>query len=159
MVAAMAMPAFDGVIHRYRVRCAAEDLTATIYLARSEAIRRGGNITLGKASSADCPTNGPTDWSCGWFVFADVNNNGQLDSTETAIQMSPAPKNVAVTIASANPSTYSKVNRWGDFGGLGVLSFKLRPIHANDEAAFQVLCLTSGGRLKTVYGTADCPGA
>jgi type IV fimbrial biogenesis protein FimT len=55
ILASIAGPSFGGIIERYRVRRASEDLTASLYLARSEALRRGGNITLRKLSSPECP--------------------------------------------------------------------------------------------------------
>jgi len=55
ILASIAGPSFGGIIERYRFRRASEDLTASLYLARSEALRRGGNITLRKLSSPECP--------------------------------------------------------------------------------------------------------
>ena len=46
VLAALAGPSFTPIIERWRVRSAAEDLTSTFYLARSEAIKRGGGITI-----------------------------------------------------------------------------------------------------------------
>lgn len=46
ILAALATPSFTPLIERWRVRSAAEDLTSTIYYARSEAIKRGGGITV-----------------------------------------------------------------------------------------------------------------
>jgi len=51
------------MIERWRVREAAESLQATLGYARSEAIRRGGNLRIAK--DASCASG---QWECGWTV-------------------------------------------------------------------------------------------
>lgn len=46
VLAALAGPSFTALIERWRVRDAAETLTSSIYYARSEAIKHGGNMAL-----------------------------------------------------------------------------------------------------------------
>ncbi|MGL6206135.1 MAG: pilus assembly FimT family protein, partial [Giesbergeria sp.] len=46
VLAALAAPSFTPLIERWRVRQAAENLTSSLYFARSEAIKRGGGIAL-----------------------------------------------------------------------------------------------------------------
>ena len=46
VIAMIAAPSFTHLIERWRVRSAAEALQSTIYYARSEAIKRGGGITI-----------------------------------------------------------------------------------------------------------------
>jgi type IV fimbrial biogenesis protein FimT len=64
VLAALAGPSFTPLIERWRVRDAAETLTSSIYYARSEAIKRGGNIIIiknpnsGACTTADKNTNG-----------------------------------------------------------------------------------------------------
>src|SRR5256885_11314686 len=49
ILTALAAPSFTPLMERWRVRQVAEDLQATIYFARSEALKRGGNVTIAKA--------------------------------------------------------------------------------------------------------------
>ena len=42
ILAALAVPSFTPLIERWRVRSTAENLASTVYFARSEAIKRGG---------------------------------------------------------------------------------------------------------------------
>ncbi len=154
ILAAIALPSFDRVIDRYRVRRTIEDLSATVYLARSEAIRRGGNVVLRKVSTTDCPTTKAGDWSCGWVIFVDDDANGQLGADETSIQMSPAPRNVIVTITPGD--SFRRGDRWGKLGGMGAFGFEVKPTRdANDPASGQCLAISSGGRLNTSDGS--CP--
>ena len=46
ILAALAAPSFTGLMERWRVRQAAEGLQSTLYYARSEAIKRGGNVVM-----------------------------------------------------------------------------------------------------------------
>ncbi len=55
---ALAAPSFTGLIERWRVRDSAETLTSTLYYARSEAIKRGGGVTIDATGG----------WNTGWKV-------------------------------------------------------------------------------------------
>jgi type IV fimbrial biogenesis protein FimT len=156
ILATMAAPSFSGIIERYRIRRASEDLTAAIYLARTEAMRRGGRVAIQKMSSTDCPA--ANNWSCGWVVFADANGNGVLNPGEEEIQVSPAPTGVRVTAGFGSPQDRVRVDRWGRLVGLGALNFRFTPVTAGDEnqTRTRILCLASGGRLQSKQGVDRC---
>ena len=65
---ALAGPSFTQMIESWRVRDATESLRSTLLFARSEAIKRGGQIPIHKLPNN---TNGCTsatgnrDWDCG----------------------------------------------------------------------------------------------
>ncbi|RZS33581.1 prepilin-type N-terminal cleavage/methylation domain-containing protein [Corticibacter populi] len=65
ILAGLAAPSFKALIERYQVRTAREDLVASIYLARSEAIRRGGDVTLEACDD---------DADCAWEIAAGGNS-------------------------------------------------------------------------------------
>ncbi|RZL63367.1 MAG: prepilin-type N-terminal cleavage/methylation domain-containing protein [Variovorax sp.] len=152
ILAAMALPSFRGVIERYRVARAAEDLTATIYLARAEAIRRGAPVILRRATPADCSgdvsANG--SWSCGWILFQDGNGNGNQDDGEL-IQLSPPP--VGVTVTRLTAVNQFSINQWGDLANWS-FGFKATGSDATDSQ--RALCAAGGGRLNTVKGSTAC---
>jgi type IV fimbrial biogenesis protein FimT len=66
-----AVPAMNDAMTQTRPRAGNSDLFATFNLARSEAIRRSSPVTVTAADAQD--------WSRGWKVFADQNDNGALD--------------------------------------------------------------------------------
>ena len=151
VLAAIAAPSFTPLIERWRVRQALEGLQSTIYYARSEAIKRGGNITIRKEPSG---TNGCTlasgtnDWDCGWFVFVDTDDNGNLDSGEQVLQRVAATANVEVTRASGGASI--KLNRWGLVNGTW-LGFSVVPLGKNiSDPAARGVCMSSGGRIRVI---------
>ena len=100
VLAALAGPSFTPLIERWRVRDAAETLTSSIYYARSEAIKRGGNIIIIKnPNSGACTTaDKNTQWGCGWRIFFDANGNRAQDTcvpantpNECDLQVTTAP--------------------------------------------------------------------
>lgn len=154
---AIAMPSFRDVVDRYRVRRAIEDLSATIYMARTEAIKRGGHVSIAKTAGAACSTT--QEWTCGWSVFEDVNENGTLDGNDAVLQSSLAPKGVYVTFfkgAGGGGPKSMTMNRWGSANGLGAFSFNVQPVDNNKVDLVMGLCMSSGGRLRTVKGAESC---
>jgi type IV fimbrial biogenesis protein FimT len=153
ILAALALPSFKTVVTRYRVRNAVADLRATIYYARSEAFRRGGGVTLRKATAAGCAAPKAKQWRCGWTVFADDNLDGKADPGEQVLQSTAAPDGVDVEFTA--DLSYLKLNRWGesDFGAFGIM---VGPAGSADAAEATTLCMSAGGRLKTLTGARGC---
>jgi type IV fimbrial biogenesis protein FimT len=63
IVATFALPSLRELVVRARLRTAAGDLHTSLMLARSEAIKRNGAVTVS-------PLGGGTDWAVGWEVKA-----------------------------------------------------------------------------------------
>jgi type IV fimbrial biogenesis protein FimT len=79
---AVGMPLFTGVVGSNRVTGQTNGLVAALQLARSESVKRGLDSFVCASSgtlSVDCAA---TDWSDGWSVFADTDDDGALDSGE-----------------------------------------------------------------------------
>jgi type IV fimbrial biogenesis protein FimT len=92
-----AVPALQDFIIRNRMSTEVNTFTASLYLARSEAVKRVQNVKI-------CPTTdyqqctGGTIWGgtdsqdahIGWMVFQDVNDNAVVDiDTDTLLQQNP----------------------------------------------------------------------
>ena len=86
-----AAPAFGGLLTRQRLGTVGCDLLASFNLARSEAIRRGSAVAVAPALSGD--------WSSGWKIYADLNDNGRHDVGEPLI----AERQLAVSGLSIAP--------------------------------------------------------
>ncbi|WP_246072622.1 GspH/FimT family pseudopilin [Extensimonas perlucida] len=158
ILAALAGPAFTPLMQRWRVRQAAESLQSSLYLGRSEAIKRGGNVSI----KSNC-ASATTDWSCGWTVFIDTNNNGAQDSGQTpaedSLQMVSVPSNTQVTLTSSNG--YLHIDRWGQFDNNGnkTAAFRLYPQGASTaHPAAETVCVKPGGQIKRMDGgSSTCP--
>lgn len=80
-VMAWAMPAVGDLLDTARIRTAAEALSNSLALARSEAIKRNGRIVMCKSVQRNhCERTG--GWEQGWIIFHDLNNNAQRDEDE-----------------------------------------------------------------------------
>ena len=152
VLAALAAPSFTSTIERLRVRQAVENMTSTMYFARSEAIKRGGNIGIQKNDNG---TDGCTlavnkqEWSCGWFVFVDSNGNGAWVNGEEILQIIAPPSMINVMHNSGDKSI--KVDRWGKMNGLNAEGFTFSPQPAGiSSPATRGICVASGGRIRVI---------
>lgn len=65
IVAAVAIPAYQDFIRGQRATTSTNDLITAFHLARSEAVKRGGNVEVcSSADQANCGGN----WADGWLV-------------------------------------------------------------------------------------------
>ena len=156
VLAALALPSFGTLHHRYRVRNAAEDLSSALYFARTEAIKRGGQVSMARrALDAGCAADANNDWHCGWQVFEDADENGSFDPQQgdTVLHTSPAYPGLVILIRGRNALVF---NRWGGFNGAGIAGFGVRPEGAPDPRTSRALCISSGGRIRAVAEAFTC---
>lgn len=149
---ALAAPGFQSLIERWRVQQAVEAMKSTLYYARSEAVKRGGRIGIQKNANN---TNGCSlastneEWSCGWFVFHDSNNNGTWNSGEEILQAYSTPAKVNVIHHSG--AAKIKVDRYGKMSGLNAKGFSFSPDPAGiSSPATRGICMASGGRIRVI---------
>jgi type IV fimbrial biogenesis protein FimT len=171
ILAALAGPSFTPLIERWRVRDAAETLTSSLYYARSEAIKRGGNVIIIKnPNSGECTTaTNATEWGCGWRIFFDVNGNRIQDAcvpantpNECDLQVIAAPKRLALNLTDSTGSI--SIDRWGMHSHTDAadstpdeLAFKLMPQGKDKtDASAATLCAGRGGRIVRKKGSEDC---
>jgi type IV fimbrial biogenesis protein FimT len=80
-----AIPSFSRIMSSSKLTAASNALLSSMYLARSEAIKRNGRVALCKTvDGSSCVATG--GWEQGWIVFRDTNNNGARDSDEPIIE-------------------------------------------------------------------------
>ncbi len=88
IMAAVAVPSMNNIIQDHRLSGQVNDLVGDINYARSEAVKRGANITICKQDSSttnpQCNTTTSAAWSAGRVIFIDTDGDGQVDT-------SPAP--------------------------------------------------------------------
>ena len=87
---ALGVPGLQNFVKNNRLTAQANDLVVALQLARSEAVKRGtGSIVCASANEATC--SGSDDWTTGWIVFTDVDQDSKLvldsngDGTEDCI--------------------------------------------------------------------------
>lgn len=152
ILAALAAPSFFSMTERWRVRQVSEALQSTLFFARSEAIKNGGNIVvqrLRRADNAVCTGgNSAADWDCGWIVCSDENNDGRCNAAEIVLQRYDAPPGVQVTRTSGAETI--RLDRWGAVRG-AFLGFSLVPDGKSTADASAIgVCMSSGGRIRAI---------
>ena len=153
ILAALAGPSFTPMIERWRVRDATESLQSALYYARSEAIKRGGNVVIKTTDGAN--------WNSGWSVFYDANRDAvqaTCDATKTPnecdLQVMVALPQVTITPDPASATLTA--DRWGSLGGTQVaLTLAPKGSDASSPNALK-LCLSAGGRIKQKKGSEAC---
>lgn len=145
ILAALAGPSFTPLIERWRVRSASENLTSSLYFARSEAIKRGGGIAIDATGG----------WDLGWKVTHTQNG------ATTDLQIIAAPTKLAMTQSATKTKLF--VDRWGmlsetDGGAPIAMNFLLKPHDKTDTDSSAIrLCVTTGGRIVQKKLGAACP--
>lgn len=160
VLTALAGPSFGPMIERWRTNQVVNNMTSTLYAARSEAIKRGGKVSVRKvANGTDGCTFASTnqEWSCGWVIFVDADEDGNLDAGEEVLQTFQAPTNVDVMNLAVGGAASFQVNRWGRINNFGAASFAITPRSTGAaSAAATAICVSAGGRIRTVKESVTC---
>lgn len=137
LLATAALPAMTSTIHRMRVRTAADAITSSLYLARSEAIKRAGGVTIQPAGAT---------WNTGWIV---------RDAAGNILRRSPAFNGVTLTHLGGGATI--TVDRWGKFTGGGALAGSFSAVPSTSSSVSRAVCVSIGGRISQKPNSATCP--
>lgn len=88
LLLAIAAPSFKAIVSQSNAMSTADDLSSSIRIARSEAIKRGERVTIcanAKASGNQPSCGRERSWTNGWFVFVDNDEDGQRSNDESII--------------------------------------------------------------------------
>lgn len=66
ILTAMAVPSFSDAIRNYRLTTAINDIFTSLNMARSEAIKRGVQVTLARSGATSLI------WTGGWQIYVDI---------------------------------------------------------------------------------------
>ena len=89
IVAGMAAPSFTTMIQGSTLSVGANDLAASLRLARSEAVKRGSrtSVCISNTSMSATPSCGGAGWDDGWVVYNDADADGTIDGGEDVIKV------------------------------------------------------------------------
>ena len=111
ILAAMAMPSFQGFIASNRLTAESNEMLAGLNLARSEAVRIQRRVilcrvaTAGLTSTSGCVTTADgAPWQ-GWAVFVDNDSDGAYDVGETILRTQTITANGLVFASDAGLGT------------------------------------------------------
>lgn len=157
---ALAAPAFSSVRASMHLSSAVNSLLSSLWLARSEAIKRNARAVVCKSSTgAGCTNSG--GWEQGWIVFHDANNNAARDVDEAIVSRAaglPEPLRLRGNSPVANYVSYTPTGQTqyasGAFqaGTLTVCSQSSTPMDARQ------IVINIAGRPRTAKTmVAQCP--
>lgn len=87
LVVSLSTPSFRQVIQENRMATQINEFVADFNLARSESVRRGTRVTLCKRNEAGNACSTTADWTGGWIVFVDPDDDGLIDNGEAIIRL------------------------------------------------------------------------
>jgi type IV fimbrial biogenesis protein FimT len=156
LLCAIALPNLAPFLDSSRYRGITGDISSTIALARSEAIKRGTFVSVAPGGSA-------SDLAEGWVVFVDSSPpTGTVAPTSTVIQRQAAFGTNMSAVASISGSqgflTFDRLGRLvlANLGaGLGTIVVKIGD--ASNPRKTGVVCLAWAGRSRQVENATSCP--
>lgn len=106
VLAAIAVPSFNHIRYNAERTTAVNNFFHSLFLARSEAIKRGRIVSLCRSANAQTCSNEHTEWTEGWIVFVNVNREepAQRDAGEELLAVYPGWQLGSIT---SNRVTYS----------------------------------------------------
>lgn len=109
IITGMAMPSMTALLNGNAVKTETRKIVASLMYARSEAVARGGVVTIDNVSGS---------WSDGWTIFVDANGAGNQainNAIDTLLKNLPAAsRNMRIT-------NNAVVSRWISYSSTGML--------------------------------------
>lgn len=147
----VAIPSFTSTIRSTRLTTYANELVTSLNLARSEAVKRGVQISVRRKGSTN------QNWDSGWDIFTDLDGDGVLGTADTLLKTYPALTNgFTLRTGTAGYQTFTaylpsglSLNSSGDI-------FRLCAT-LSDTVNSRAIAINALGRPSTSEGTTACP--
>jgi type IV fimbrial biogenesis protein FimT len=148
ILTAIAVPSFKYLTDSNRLSAELNGLLGDMQYARSEAVKEGQPITV-CASTDQAQCSATTNWSTGWIIFADTNNNKTFDGVDNLLRVQKALSGGDSLNADNNFKAIT-FNREG-FATTGVPATVTLSLHATVPSTGSTRCLliTPFGMLST----------
>lgn len=151
VLAAIAAPSFTSLFERWQTNKAASTLESALFYARSESIRRGGNLILIRQESNDkCTAASDADWRCGWILAT------ASEKTTSLRESGQAFPNIAITASADGDEIY--LDRWGGMSLNNASNSFFFTLHHKNKTASdgKKLCVATGGVARQIAGSGGC---
>ena len=152
ILSVLAVPSFRDLLVRRTVLVTAEALVDDLRFARTEALKRGGQVSVcSSANGLACSQSAV--WVEGWIVFVDGGNTAVVDGRDEILRVQTRQSGMA-SIAS-DKSSFS-------FRPLGMASpatqsFKFTPVAPVPANGERWVCMSSQGRPRlALAGATSC---
>lgn len=151
----LAVPSFKYMIQSNAMSGAVNTFLADMRYARSEAIRRGGNVVMCRsdapeATSPVCGTGsgpGSNGWVSGWIIFHDLNpNDGARVATDTLLRVQ-SPITTLDSIVEEHPVNTFRFTATGRMNLSSATQLQFGGDRFDGEMQ-RVLCVNLSGRAR-----------
>lgn len=150
---ALALPSFTDTIEQATTNSQIKVMLTTLNLARSEAIKRGQDVSVCASSDgADCDA---ANWTAGWIVF--VDNNGDANGASGSVDVGDVIIRVFDTLGAGSTAAFTvnmfSYNNLGFSATGGNQRFTVTPSSGNANNTFSI-CIGPSGRGRREDGAA-----
>ncbi|HVJ62189.1 MAG TPA: GspH/FimT family pseudopilin [Tahibacter sp.] len=150
----IALPNFREFNRRSNVTEINNSLVTAINLARAEAVKRGRSVAV-------VSTSGGSDWSTGWSVIVDDNNNGSFtDASDSKLQARATVdvNNYKVTTKATGSGGADKQLTFGIAGTMGLgTKFDINVCRNGEPAKSKHIVITASGMTSSYSDVAGSP--
>ena len=153
----LAVPNFVTALQKNRIGSAADQLYVSLAEARGEAVKRRSVVHICPSADNDsCRNDG--DWSDGWLIFVDTNDNDLRESAEPIIKAVPGTSlasgvSLGSEAAVANFVAFGAAGATINTGTFG--SFWI--CHGNSSVPSRQINVSASGRIQDTTRTqTDC---
>lgn len=163
ILAVIATPSYTEMLRRNRLAAASSAMQVSLNLARSEAVKRGGDARVTVAANGAAG-----NWANGWTVFvdrtADANgdvapaNDSNAAMTRLEVTAAPAGPVSAAQNGAINSFTYNGLGRLIDVSGGGVVNRSFWFFDGASERYCLIANNTGRIRADRAASGVDCPG-
>lgn len=147
----LAIPSFRDFLLNSRITSQTNDFVLALASAKSEAVKRGGLVTVcSRATNATCAAS--TTWDSGWLVFADGGVAGTVDGTDVVLQVrEPLEGGNTFRAGARQRVTFQSTGFSSGFND----TFRLCDTRGTADG--RSITVSMQGRVTSVTGTSACP--
>ena len=155
------VPSMKSFLERNAVSGQVNALLGTLALARSEAVKRNGPVTICRSDNAEsndtpsCASSG-NNWKSGWIAFLDRNGNGAYDPAQGDVLISvqgPFGDNNSGGI-SKNATNTLRFRNTGLLVGVGT-TFTFESASKTPDRR-RCIAVSATGRARVISNNNDC---
>lgn len=154
----IAIPSFTSMVTGNRLTTYANELMTALNLARSEAIKRGEQVTITRKGGSS------TEWESGWDVFVDVDRSNSFNDNGDAI-LCETGEDCLLRTYDALPSGYTlrTGGNYQDYAGYSPsglstgLGDTFTLCNGTDNTTSRDIIVNAIGRARVSTGTGSCP--
>lgn len=137
----IAVPSFQDLMRNNRTAAQVNEFLTTLNLARSEAVKRGAQLSVCASDDQEKCTEG-TDWAVGWILF--VGDDPKADPLEI-LRVWPAMAGVQSFTADAGTEDASQVTFRGTGQATAAITFTYTPTGCTGDQQ-RTITVTAVGR-------------